>query len=118
MATRCRTAKLLTKYTEPQGIYPTLIIVLVALNKSHCDTNFTYGAKIDHHDPTSTGTTVHFRVPVMSGQAYSKPSVPVEDIASSESKGEHAGYGSTMNGHGSFSRDMGEEKQEEYYHAI
>ncbi|KAI0744355.1 hypothetical protein C8Q80DRAFT_1186454 [Daedaleopsis nitida] len=28
------------------GIYPTLIIILVALDQSHCDTNFTYGSKV------------------------------------------------------------------------
>ena len=26
----------------PQAIYPTLIIILVAVDKSHCSTNFTY----------------------------------------------------------------------------
>ncbi|KAI0787489.1 hypothetical protein C8Q74DRAFT_1216149 [Fomes fomentarius] len=100
------------------GIYPTLIIVLVALNKSHCDTNFTYGAKIDLHDPTARTALPNFRVPAMSGQTYSESSVSVEDIPSSESIPKHAGHGSTVYGDASFSRDMDEEKQEEVYHAI
>lgn len=117
MATRCRTAKLLTKYTEPQGIYPTLIIVLVALNKSHCDTNFTYGAKIDLHDP-SAKTTLPFRIRVPAMSDLESSVSPVEDIPSSESIAKHAGHDSTVCRDASFSRVMVEEKQEEVDHAI
>ena len=39
---------------SPQGLYPVVIIVLVTLKKSHCDTNFTYPS------PRSNSRSIRF----------------------------------------------------------
>jgi hypothetical protein len=61
-----------------QGMYPTIIILLVALQKSHLECGFTY---IDHECRNGALDSVHFAAPALYGASWSTESPERTDDA-------------------------------------